>query len=71
MTVKSLLEMSEAAGMKQLDVLVSRAHREGWDQDLVQTLTNIAANSTAGREERQKASTFLSYANELRRSLRP
>ncbi len=69
MTVKNLMEMSEAAGLKQLDILVPRTRREGWDGDFVQTLANIANGSSHDDDERQKAKTFLSYANELRRSL--
>ena len=68
MTVKNLLEMSEAAGLKQLDILVPRTRREGWDIEFVQTLVNVAHGSGHDAEERQKARTFLSYTNELLRS---
>jgi hypothetical protein len=41
-TIKNLLAMGEAAGLKQLDILVPRTRREGWDSEFVQTLSNIA-----------------------------
>lgn len=69
LTIQNLMEMSESAGLRQLDNLVPRACREGWDDGLIQRLINLANDPSNDDEQRQKARTFFGYANELRRSL--
>jgi hypothetical protein len=68
-TIASLMEMSEASGLKRIDVLVPRVEREGWMDDFLILLAEQMHAEANSAEDRRKAKTFSVYANDVRRNL--